>query len=62
MSEPFSKISSISDDYEYSNIRIKLPSNIIRIRIRAISGTQIYSDIHSVNMWYPNIFGYSFGT
>ena len=41
------------------NIR---PSNIIRIRIRAISGIQIYSDIHSVNMLHPNIFGYSFGT
>ena len=56
MSEPFSKISSISDEYEYSNIRIRLPSNIIRIRIRAISGVQIYSDIRSVNMWHPNIF------
>ena len=38
MSEPFSKMFSISDEYEYSNIRIKLPSNIIHIRIRAISG------------------------
>ena len=32
--------------------------NIIRICIRAISRVQIYSDICSVNMWYPNIFGY----
>ena len=44
------------------NIRIECPSNIIRIRICAISGTQIYLDIHSVNMLQPNIFGYSFGT
>ena len=62
MSEPFSKISSISDDYEYSNIRIKLPSNIIRIRIRAISGVRIYSDIRLVNMWHLNLFRYSFVT
>ena len=55
-------MSSISDEYEYSNIRIKLPSNIIGIRICASSGVQIYSDIRSVNMGYPNIFGYSFGT
>ena len=33
--------------FEYSNIRIKWPPNIIRIRIRAISLVQIYSDIHS---------------
>ena len=33
MSEPFSKISTISDEYEYLNIRIELPSNIIRICI-----------------------------
>ena len=59
---PYKKISSISDKYEYSNIRIKLPSNIICICIRAISGVRIYSDIHSLNMLYPNIFGYLFGT
>ena len=35
--------------------------NIIRIRVRTISGVRIYSDIRSVNMWHPNIFGYSFG-
>ena len=57
MSEPFSKISSISDEYEYLNIQIKLPSNKLRNHILAISGIQIYLDIHSVNMWHPNIFG-----
>ena len=60
MSEPFSKVSSISDEYEYLNIRIKLPSNIIRIH--AISGVRMYLDIRSVNVWHPNIFGYSIGT
>ena len=47
-----------------TNIRIKWPSNIIRIRIRirAISAIQIYSGIRSVNMLHPNIFIYSFGT
>ena len=62
MSEPFSKMLSISDEYEYSNIRIKLPSNIIRICICEISGVRIYLDICSVNIGHPNIFGYSFGT
>ena len=62
MSEPFSKISSISDEYEYLNIQIILPSNIICIRIRAISGVRIYWDIRLVNMWHPNIFGFLFGT
>ena len=61
MGEPFSKISSISDEYEYKNIQINLNSNIICICICAISGIKIYSDIHSVNMWHPNIFGYFFG-
>ena len=42
--------------------RIKLPSNIICIHICANFGVQIYSDIRSVNMGYPNILGYSFGT
>ena len=42
MSEPFSKISSTSDEYEYLNFRIKLPSNIIRSPICAISDVQIY--------------------
>ena len=45
-----------------TNIRIKLPLNIIRIRIRAISGVQIYLNICLVNMRHPNIFGYLFGT
>ena len=62
MSEPFSKVSSISDEYEYSNIRITLPLNIIPICICAISGIQIYLDICLVNVWHQNIFGYSFGT
>ena len=62
ISECFKKNSLISDEYEYSNIQIKWPSNIIRIRIRAISRIRIYSDIRSVNMLHPNIFGYSFGT
>ena len=57
MSEPFSKNSSISDEYEYLNIQIKG-----RIRIRAISGIQIYLDICFVNKWHPSIFEYSFGT
>ena len=61
MSEYFSKVTTISDEYEYLNIRIKWPSNIIRIRICAISRVRIYSDIRSVNMWHANIFGYSFG-
>ena len=74
ISEWFLKNSLISNKYEYSNIRIKLPSNIIRIRIRAISGIQIYSDIPFGKyvaskymrifiryiMWHSNIFGYSF--
>ena len=38
---------SSSDEHGYSNILIKWPSNIICIRIRAISPVQIYSDIHS---------------
>ena len=42
MSEPFFKISSISDEYEYWNIGIKLPLDIICIRICAILGLQIY--------------------
>ena len=62
ISEYFLKISSIRDEYEYKNIKIKWPSNIIRIRIRAISGIQIYSDICLVNMLHPNLFRYSFGT
>ena len=33
--------------FEYSNIWIKWPLNIICIRIRAISPIQIYSNIHS---------------
>ena len=39
-------------------IQINWPSNIIHIC--AISPEQIYSDIHLVNMWHPNIFWYSF--
>ena len=35
---------------------------MIRIRIRAISGIGIYSDIRSVNILHPNKFGYSFGS
>ena len=31
-------------------------------RICAIFGVQIYSDIYSLNMFYPNISEYSFGT
>ena len=62
MSGPFKKIHPISDEYKYSNIRIKRPSNIICICNRAISGVRIYSDIHSVIMLRPNIFGYLFGT
>ena len=54
--EPFKK-SLISDEYEYSNILMKLPSNIICIHIHAISRVQIYLDICLVNMWHPNIFG-----
>ena len=54
MSEPFFKYSSISDKYKYSNIRTKLPSNIICIHIHAISGVQINSDICWENMWYTN--------
>ena len=52
MSELFSKISSISDEYEYSNIQIKLPSDIIRIHI---SGVRIYSDIYLLNVWHSDI-------
>ena len=62
MSEPSVKIPLISDEYEYSNIQIKLPSHIICIRIYAISRVRIYSDIRLVKMWHPNIFVYSFGT
>ena len=60
MSEPFKKISSISDVYEYSNIEIKSSSYIIHIF--AISGVRIYSDLRSVNMWHPKIIGYLFST
>ena len=62
ISEPFLKFSSISDENEYLNIRIKLPSNNILICIHDISGIQIYSDICLVNMLHPNILGYSFST
>ena len=62
MSEPFKKTSLISDEYEYLNILIKLPSTIICIRIHAIFVVQIYLDIFLVNMWHPNIFRYLFGT
>ena len=56
MSEPFSQISLISDEYEYSNILIKLPSNIMRSCICANSGIQINSDICLVNMWHLKIY------
>ena len=59
---PFKKILTISDEYKSSNIQIKWPSNIIPIRICAISGVRIYSVILSVNMLHPNIFGYLFRT
>ena len=62
MSGPFSKISSISDEYEYSNVEMKLPLKIICIHICAISGVQIYSGIRLVNRWHLNIFEYLFGT
>ena len=61
MSKPFSKISSAGDEYEYLNIRINLQLNNIRIPICAISGVQIYLDVRQINMWHPNIFGYSSG-
>ena len=51
----------MSDDYEYSNIWVKLSPNIIHINFCTISGVQIYLDISSVNMLHLNIFGYSFG-
>ena len=54
MSDPFYTVSLISDEYKYSDIRVKWHSNVIRIRICDISGVQIYSDIHSVNMLYLN--------
>ena len=59
MSESFSKVTTISDEYKYSNIQIKWPSNIICIRaiyeyfwtfVRfIICGIRIYSDIRLVN-------------
>ena len=61
ISKPFKK-KFISDEYEYSNILIKWPSNMICIHICAICGVQVYLVICSVNMLNPNIFGYSFGT
>ena len=61
MSEPFSKVTKISDEYEYCNIQMTWHSNIICICILAISRLQRYSDICSVNMWHLNMFGYSFG-
>ena len=51
-------VTTISDKYEYSNIKIKCSSNIICICIFAISWLRIYSDIHLVNTWHPNIFEY----
>ena len=62
MSEPFLVVSLISDEYKYSNFQVKWPLNVIHIRISAISGAQIYSDISSVNILHSNILGYSFGT
>ena len=55
-------VSLISDEYQYLNIQIKCPSNIIFILIHAISGIQINLDISLVNTRHPNIFGYLFGT
>ena len=46
--------------FEYLNIRIKWLSNIIRIRIRAISPVRIYSDIHTQIFGQPNIFEFLF--
>ena len=54
-SKPFLKLPSISNEYEYSNIRIKWPLNIIRIRICAISGIWIYL-VHNVPSEYIWIF------
>ena len=59
MSEPFSQINTISEVYKFSNIQTKCPLNIVRIC--AVYRVQIYSDIHLVNMWHPNIFEYLFG-
>ena len=55
ISVPFSKISSISDEYEYLNTQITLPSNIIHIHVCAISKVRIYLEICLVNMLHPNI-------
>ena len=57
LEETLLKNSSSSYAYKYSNIELKGPLNIICIH--DISGVQIYSDISLVNMWDPNIFGYS---
>ena len=62
MIKPFLKNPSISDEYEYSYIWIKWPSNIIFIGICAGSRVQIYLDIHLVDMLHRNIFVYLFGT
>ena len=58
MSEPFSKVTTSSEEYKYSNIWIKWPSNIICICISTIFWVWIYSDIHSLYMWHSNIFRY----
>ena len=51
-SEHLWKVSSISDKYEYYNIRMEWLSNIIRISICAFFEVQIYLDICLVNLWY----------
>ena len=61
MSESFFKVTAISYEYEYTNIQIKWPSNIIRICICAISRVRIYLYTCLANMWHPNILGYLFG-
>ena len=62
ISEPFSKVIIINDDYEYSNIWRKIwLLYIICICVCAISWFQIYSDIRLVNMWHLIIFKYFFG-
>ena len=60
INELFFKVTTLSHEYEYLNIQIKWPSNIICIHIYAISRVRISWDIHSVNTRHPNIFGYSF--
>ena len=51
---------SVTNIFEYSNIRIFLIRIFIRTFVRIIFCIRIYSDIRSYRNFVTNIFGYSF--